>query len=31
VLAAEKARGHRRPRGAGWPATLRGQRTGEAE
>jgi hypothetical protein len=31
VLAAEAARGHRRPRGAGWPATLRSVRTGKAE
>jgi hypothetical protein len=31
VLAAEAERGHRRPRGAGWPATLRSVRTGKAE
>jgi hypothetical protein len=31
VLAAEAARGHRRPRGAGWPATLRSTRTGKVE
>jgi hypothetical protein len=31
VLAAEAERGHRRPRGSGWPATLRSVRTGKAE
>jgi hypothetical protein len=31
VLAAEAARGHRRPRGKSWPATLRSVRTGKAD
>jgi hypothetical protein len=31
VLAAEAERGHRRPRGAGWPATLRSIREGREE
>lgn len=34
VLAAEAERGHRRPRGKGWPGayqSMKGQRTGEAE
>jgi hypothetical protein len=31
VLAAEAQRGHRRPRGKGWPATLRSVRTGKAD
>jgi hypothetical protein len=31
VLADEKARNHRRPRGAGWPSTLRSIRTGQPD
>jgi hypothetical protein len=31
VLAAEAQRGHRRPRGKGWPATLRSVRTGKPD
>jgi hypothetical protein len=31
VLADEKARSYRRPRGAGWPATLRSVRSGKED
>lgn len=31
VMAGEAMRGHQRPRGAGWPATLRSVRAGKGE